>query len=152
MATAPIPIRHSPRSSSVDDIRVELPPIEEVARCWPIIETILRRATDRTRGFEPIDLLQLVMLGRASMFVVRDTGRIVAAAVTQVRAYPRCNVLEVPFIAGTGLKRWWQPLLDALDAQAEQLGCVDIAGWDRKGWSRFGFDITGVTLVRRLKP
>ena len=133
------------------DITIELPPIDDIARCWAIIEPILKPATDRVRGYEPVDVLQLIMLGRVTMFVIRDCGRIVAVAVTEVHQFPRCRVLEVPFIAGTGLKRWWRPLIDALDAQAEAANCTDIAGWDRKGWAHFGFEVRGVALLRRLK-
>jgi len=133
------------------DIVVSLPPLDEIARCWPILEPILERATKRIRGYEPVDILRLVMAERMGMFVVRDAGRIIALAVTEPRQFPRCRVLEVPFVAGTGLKRWWRPLLNALDAQAEALGCIDLCGWDRKGWAHFGFEVAGVALVRRLK-
>ena len=128
-----------------------MPRIDEIARCWPIIEPMLKRATDRIRGYEPIDILQLVMLGRQSMFLVRERGQIIAVIVTEMRQFPRCRVLEIPFIAGTGLRRWSQLMLDAVDAQALALGCVDICGWGRKGWSRFGFQIADVAMVRRLK-
>lgn len=138
-------------SLATSDIAVSLPPVDEVAQCWPIVEPILKRATDRIRGYEPIDILQLVMLGRQSLFLVRDTGRIVAVVVTEVRQFPRARVLEVPFIAGSGVRRWWRQVLDALDAQAEALGCVDLVGWDRRGWAHFGFAVAGVALVRRLK-
>src|SRR5262249_26692797 len=148
MPASPIPISILSPASLADDITVSLPALDEIARCWPILEPILQRATKRIRGYEPIDLLQLVLMGRMSLFIIRDAGRIVAAVVTEVRQFPRCRVLEVPFIAGTGLKRWWRPLLDALDAQAEAMGCVDLVGWDRKGWAHFGFDIAGVALVR----
>lgn len=152
MPTAPIRIKHLSLVSSVEDaIAIELPPIDELARVWPIIEPILKRATDRSLGYQPIDLLQLVMLGRMHLFVVREGGRIVAALVTEVRQYPRRRVLEVPFGGGTGLKRWIGPLMDALDAHAEMLGCQDIIGWDRVGWARFGFEAKGHILVRRLK-
>lgn len=138
-------------SSADEEIAITLPPPDELARCWPILEPMLKRATDRVRGYEPIDLLHATMSGRMSMFVVREGGGIAAAAVTEVRQFPRSRTLEVPFIAGTGLKRWWRPLLEALDAQAEALGCVDLAGWDRKGWAGYGFEVCGVALVRRLK-
>src|SRR5215469_8000202 len=148
----PSPTPTAPTSPcSLDDVTVSMPPLDEIARCWAIIEPILKRATDRGRGYEPIDILQLVMVGRMTLFVVRELGRIVAVVVTEVHQFPRCRVLEVPFIAGVGMKRWWRPVLAALDAQAEALGCVDLAGWDRKGWSQFGFKVVGVALVRRLK-
>lgn len=136
---------------SAEGISVTWPPLDEIANAWPIIEPILLRATKRIRGYEPIDILRLVMAGRQSMHLVRDHGRLIAVAVTELREFPRCRVLEVPFIAGQGVRRWWRPLLEALDAQAEALGCVDLVGWDRKGWAHFGFEIAGVALVRRLK-
>ena len=134
----------------VDDIVVELPAIDEIARCWPIIEPILKRATDRGAGYEPIDILSLVMLGRMSLILVRDGGRIVATAVTEVRQLPRCRMLEVPFVAGTGLKRWHTQLLEVLDAQAEAAGCSDIMGFLRKGGLKFGFEFDGVIVRRRI--
>jgi hypothetical protein len=135
--------------SIVHDIVVELPPIDEIARSWPIIEPILKRATDRAKGYEPIDILGLVMMGRMSLILVRDGGRIIALAITEVRQYPRCRVLEVPFVAGTGLKRWHEQLLEVIDAQAETAGCSDIMGFLRKGWIKFGFELDGVIVRRR---
>lgn len=126
-----------------------MPAIDEIARCWPIIEPILRRATDRAKAYEPIDILQLVMMGRMSLILVREGGRIVATAVTEVRQLPRCRVLEVPFVAGTGLRRWHRQLLEVIDAQAETAGCSDIMGFLRRGWTKFGFELDGVIVRRR---
>lgn len=137
--------------SSDDGITVSLPGLDEIADCWPILGPMLARATKRVRGYEPIDLLQLVMLGRMNMILVRERGRIAAVAVTEVHQYPRCRVLECPFIAGTGMRRWGRHFLDVIEAQAEALGCEDIAGWDRKGWAHFGFEVVGVAVMRRRK-
>jgi hypothetical protein len=130
-------------------IVVELPPIDDIARSWPIIEPILKRATDRAKAYEPIDILHLVMMGRMSLILVREEDRIVAVAVVEVRQLPRCRVLEVPFVAGTGLKRWHEQLLEFIDAQAEIAGCSDIVGFLRKGWVKFGFELDGVIVRRR---
>jgi hypothetical protein len=132
-----------------DDIAVDVPPIDELARCWPIIEPILKRATDRAQAYEPIDILQLVMMGRMSLIVVRDHGRIVATAVTEVRQLPRCRVLDVTLAAGTGLRRWITQLLEVIDGQAEIAGCSDIMVFGRKGWLKFGFELDGVIVRRR---
>jgi hypothetical protein len=127
-----------------------LPPIDEIARAWPIIEPILKRATDRSIGYEPIDILHLVMMGRMSLILVREGGRIIAVAVTEVRQLPRCRVLEVPFVAGVGLKRWHEQLLEVIDAQAEAAGCSDIMGFLRRGWIKYGFELDGVIVRRRV--
>jgi hypothetical protein len=132
------------------DIVVELPPVDEIARCWGTIEPILRRATDRAKAYEPIDILHLVMMGRMSLILVREDARIIAVAVTEVRQLPRCRVLEVPFVAGTGIKLWHRQLLEVIDAQAETAGCSDIMGFLRKGWTKFGFELDGVIMRRRV--
>jgi hypothetical protein len=150
MPAVPTPIRHLSPVYSADDIAVELPPIDEIARCWPIIEPILKRVTDRTTAYEPIDILHLVMMGRMSLILVRDGGRIIAVTVTEVRQHPRCRVLEVLFCSGTGLKRWIQQLLEVIDAQAEIAECSNIMVFGRKGWVKFGFDVDGVIMRRRV--
>jgi hypothetical protein len=149
MPVAPIRISDSSPAFWADDIVVEVPPIDEIARCWPIIEPILKRATDRAKAYEPIDILHLVMMGRMSLILVREGGRIIAVAVTEVRQLPRLRVLEVPFVAGSGLKRWHSQLLEIIDAQAETAGCSDIMGFLRKGWVKFGFELDGVIVRRR---
>jgi hypothetical protein len=150
MPTAPIPIRHLSPASWADDIAIDFPPVDELARCWPIIEPILKRATDRGKAYEPIDILHGVMTGRMSLILVREGGRIVAVAVTEVRDLPRCRVLEIPFVAGTGLKRWHEQLLEVIDTQAETAGCSDIMGFLRRGWVKFGFEFDGVIVRRRV--
>jgi hypothetical protein len=137
-------------ASSAPEIAVFAPSVDRIARLWAIIEPILKRATDRARGYEPIDLLQLVMLGRMGLILVTEDDRIVAVAITEVRVFPRCRVLEVPFIAGTGLKRWHEKLLDFIDALAIGAECTDVMGFQRKGWARFGFEVDGVLVRRRL--
>jgi hypothetical protein len=149
MLLAPTSIRRSSPAFWADDIVVELPAVDEIALAWPIIAPILKRATDRAIGYEPIDILGLVMMGRMSLIIVREGGRIVAVAVTEVRQFPRCRVLEVPFVAGVGLKRWHEQLLEVIDTQAETTGCSDIMGFLRKGWVKFGFELDGVIVRRR---
>jgi hypothetical protein len=135
----------------VEDIVIDFPPIDEIARCWPIIEPILKRATDRGKGYEPIDVLHLVMTGRMSLILVREGRRIIAVAATEVRQLPRCRLLDVTFCAGNGLKRWIEQLIEVLDAQAETAGCSDIMVGGRKGWLKFGFELDGVIMHRQAR-
>jgi hypothetical protein len=131
-----------------DDIAIDFPPVDELARCWPIIEPILKRATDRGKAYEPIDVLHGVMMGHMSLILVREGGRIVATAVTEVRQLPRCRVLDVIFCAGTGLKRWIDQLLGVIDAHAATAGCSDVMVYGRRGWVKFGFEPDGFILRR----
>jgi len=138
------------RALSAPEIDIFAPPVDRLARLWHIIEPILRRATNRAPAYEPIDILQLVMAGRMTLFVITEDDKVIAVCVTELKQHPRLRVLEVPFIAGTGLKRWHGRLLEVLDAQAEALQCSDILGFLRRGWQRFGFEEDGVILRRRV--
>lgn len=132
------------------DVKISLPPLEELARRWEQIEPILKRATDRTDCYEPVDLLQLTMAGRMWMRLVDEPEALLAVVVSEVRQYPRARVYEVPFIAGRKLSLWHVPLLATLDAHARMLGCTRIMGFDRRGWAKFGFRQIGVILQRDL--
>jgi len=146
-------IEHITPSNRGDSVAVTMPPLDALARQWPLIEPLLRRATDRWSCYEPVDVLQRVMLGQLALWTVVEDTELVAVIVTEARQYPRCRVLEVLFVGGKGnaVQRWYQPVLDALDRQAEAAGCDHIAAFGRRGWQRMGFEITGVTLMRRLR-
>lgn len=112
---------------------------------------MLARATRRSGCYEPIDLLQLAFAGRMGVWFVTRGDELRAVAVTQIIPYPRKRVLDVPFIAGTGLREWQGPLLGALEDHARATGCACLAGYDRRGWARVGgFAERGSILVRDL--
>jgi GNAT superfamily N-acetyltransferase len=134
----------------VPEITVRLPPLDELARRWAELEPLLKRATDRTDCYEPIDLLRFAMGGRMGIWFIERDGQLLAGAVTELRQFPRKRVLEVPFIGGRGLALWHRQLLEALDAHARDNGCAVLMGYDRKGWSNFGFKISGVLMERHL--
>jgi hypothetical protein len=129
-----------------------MPSLDEAAERWNDIAPLLKRATDRISGYEPIDLLRLVMLGKMALWLIEIEGRLVAAAVTEVIEYPRERTLSCPFIGGAGLRHWAARFLMALEDQARAAQCPVIVGYDRKGWGACGFEVSGVTLVRRVQP
>lgn len=147
-----IPWRAKPvAKSSVLKPVVSLPPLDEVARHWHLAEPIIKRATDRSGSYQPIDLLTLAFRGQGGIWFVWLGDELVAVATTTIQQYPRNRVLQVPFIAGRFMKAWHRPLLEALEAHAREAGCSALQGFDRRGWSRVaGFSETGVILERRL--
>lgn len=134
------------------DVEIRLPFLEEIARRWNEIEPLLKDATDRTECYEPIDILRLTMAGSMWIHLVDEPEEYapLAVVVSGVRQYPRARVYEVPFIAGRKLSLWHKPLLATLDAHARVMGCTSIMGFDRKGWTKFGFRQIGVILQRDL--
>lgn len=132
------------------DCTIRLPPLDELALRWHQAEPLLRRATSRTGCYEPIDLLRNALAGLMGIWFV-EFDQLVTVAVTEVRQYPRKRVLEVPFIAGDGMRRWAGPLLAALDEHGRHCGCAHLVGSGRRGWARIGgFREDGPLLVRDL--
>ena len=131
-----------------------MPSADQLARQWPLIEPLLKKATQRWYAYEPIDVLARILAGHPlGLWTVVEDTKLVAVIVTEIRQYPRCRSLEVLFVAGQGnaVKRWYEPVLEALDRQAEAAGCNDIVAFGRRGWARMGFEITGATLLRRVR-
>ena len=135
-----------------DDVIVRLPPLDELARRWCSVEPFLKRATDRTGCYEPIDLLYLTMQGSVAIWVVEVGGEIAAAIATELRQYPRRRILEVMYGGGDGMPHWIKPLVAAIDEYARHLKCTHVACLGRPGWARaWGAEKTGdVMLVRGI--
>jgi hypothetical protein len=136
----------------VSDVVVRLPPVDELALRWHQIEPFLRRATERTQCYEPIDLLYLTMQGQVAIWLVEISGSVAAAISTEMHQYPRRRVLEVTFGGGDGMAHWIKPLVAAIDEYARQLKCTHVACLGRPGWARaWGAELTGdVMLVRGI--
>jgi hypothetical protein len=135
-----------------EDVQVRLPPLEELAEHWTVIGPLLRRATVRNGCYEPIDLLQMAMAGQAGIWICEVDGEIRAAVVIRVTVFPRRRILEIVAAGGSGMKHWLEPLRQAMDRHAKELGCSHIASVARPGWLRaWGATATGdIGMVRNL--
>ena len=136
----------------MNDVVVRLPPLDELARRWREIEPFLKRATDRTGCYEPIDLLYLTMQGQAAIWIVEIGGSVTASVAVEAKQYPRKRILEVMFGGGDGMPIWIKQLGAAIDEHARATGCTHVATTGRPGWARaWGAQKTGdVVLVRRV--
>lgn len=129
---------------------VRLPPLEELVERWFAVAPLLKKATDRTRCYEPIDLLRMAMAGQAAIWLCESDGGIDAALATTLQVYPRRRVLEVMFGGGSNMRAWLKPAIETLDAHARQLGCNQIACAGRAGWARaWGGRLTGDVIIAR---
>jgi hypothetical protein len=129
---------------------VRLPPLDELALNWWRIEPLLRRATQITGCYEPIDVLQLAMLGRVGVWLAGDIDAVI---VTEVKEYPRRRVLEMMFCGGDNMSSWLEEAIAVMDEHARQQGCSHIACIGRPGWERAwrGQRTGDVVMVREIK-
>ena len=132
---------------------VRLMPLEDLALAWPHIEPLLRRSTQITGCYEPIDVLRLAMAGQVGVWVAERGNHIEAVIVTEIKAYPRRRILEMMFCGGGNMTSWVDTAIDVFDEHAKQQGCSHIACVGRPGWERAwrGRRTGDVVMVRDLK-
>ena len=131
---------------------VSLPPLEVLARRWNEIEPLLRKSTERTCCYEPVDLLILAGTGRVGIWLCMRGEAIDAVLVSQVTVYPRRKILEMLFAGGSNMAAWRDLAVQALDKHARELGCTHVACAGRPGWARaWGGHPTGdIIMVREI--
>ncbi len=113
----------------------------EIAEHWETIEPLLARVLDRfDYGSNASDLLLDFMNEERQLWSINDLD---AIAVTQISKLPRFSVLDVPLMAGSGMKEWMDDLVQTLREHAREQGCKYMDGFGRKGWTkrlhRYGF-------------
>lgn len=149
-ATLPIPPVSQVTKSA--DVRVFLPPLEELVKRWNEIGGMLEKATSRTCCYEPVDLLMMAGTGQVGIWLCMQGEEILAALVSQVTVYPRRKILEMLFAGGGNMRAWRDAAVQALDKHAKQLGCTHVACAGRPGWARaWGGSATGdIIMVREI--
>lgn len=127
-------------------------PAETAARIWPQVEGFIKGALKRghlENFYEPHDVLAMILLNQADLWLVHNNERIDAAFVTRFCTYPRSKTLYVSLIGGRNMKAWLRLVDEKIDEFARQWGCKYVEGATRQGWARLGrFKITGVSMIR----
>jgi hypothetical protein len=124
---------------------------DQAAHFWPTIGPLLAPLIDDEGLYRPTDILVQCIRGHALAWVAVRNHDIIAAMITRIEAYPRKQVVVVPYIAGTGMRSWAALFLRELEAYAMAKGCTRLAGGMRRGWARVAdFKEMGVVLWKDL--
>lgn len=111
-------------------------PAQCVPNVWATCAPLLQRAIDKTqRDFLIDDILRLLLSEDMQLWIWVEDFKIVACCITTITIYPQRKVCQLPYIAGSGLKRFL-----TCEAQfitwAKAHGCTQFEGFDRGGWLR----------------
>lgn len=142
----------SPVPRPAEEVQVYLPALEVLAARWNEIEPMLRKSTERTCCYEPVDLLIMAGTGQAGIWLCMRGEAIDAVLVSQVTTYPRRKILEMLFAGGGNMRAWRDAAVRALDKHARAHGCTHVACAGRPGWARaWGGHPTGdIIMVREI--
>jgi hypothetical protein len=107
----------------------------QVARMWPHVAHLIRRAMQRGGMGRFADVERDVLSADAYLWVAIDAGAVLAAAVTQVTQDNDHRVCTIVACGGRDFARWGGLIAGLEDyARAESCRRIEIAG--RPGWLR----------------
>ena len=129
------PIGHS-GTRSLAEYRLAKIEAREVANVWAQVAPWLESALAHGDGDMNLgDVLIALASGQHQLWVVRSSGRIVAAATGVVLQYPCRRVYAVPLMRGSEMVDWLHFHAE-IEAEARALGCSRMEGYARQGWAR----------------
>ncbi len=103
---------------------------------WDQVKPMLERALKHGPGEYEIDDIEAAISARDMQLWVYGLGsRIQAAAVTEVRVYPRTKQCVV-ILCGGKSRAAWREAASAIEAWAARNGCSSIMAIGRRGWAR----------------
>ena len=110
----------------------------EVPDVWQEVADMLKRAIDLSGGrYAMNQTLHELLLGKTTLWVVKDGEEIIAAWVLRLIEFPGRKTLYGDLLAGDRMKEWAHLMDEAVQDWARKFRCdyVEIGG--RDGWLRF---------------
>lgn len=103
---------------------------------WPQAAPHLERALARGRGEYAIDDIRAAIEARdMQLWVYGKFAKVAAAAVTEIRRYPRKTVCVV-ILTGGDSRTGWKEAARRIEEWAKAQGCTEIRAYGRRGWAR----------------
>lgn len=119
-------------------IRCSIVPVEGLRIVWPLVEAMLKRATDDSYGrYDIDDLMYKVFTGEFVLWiVVKDEDKIIAAVTSTFNIYPQGKFLSGQFLGGEELPAWRDSFCEIFDRWGRDNGCKAVEFVGRAGWSK----------------
>lgn len=128
-------------------------PTEMAQEAWPAVAHLLQEALDYGFGYMPEDVLAKLRQGLATLWVIEKDMNIVAACVTEIITYPRCNSLFIWLLGGADFKEW-KEAMTALEMYARHNRCDYMETAGRMAWKRLlgdlGFNSPRAICVKKV--
>lgn len=139
-------------------------PSDQAADVWPSIWPTLKKAVDRAPEEIRMTKDQLFTEwseGKRQVWVIVHIPKQELAAVVMTSVidagkwFPDSLALEVPFVAGKGMKHWLEALHKLLNSYGQHMGAQYMVGYGRKGWERMvkfkhiGYTDGGIRIMVR---
>jgi hypothetical protein len=96
-------------------------------------------------------LLDMCLRGDLTVWVVERNKKIIAAVLTEVKKTPKRKFLSIPWVGGSHMRDWLDPILEIFSSYGKSVGCDSMTGEGRKGWCRVaGFKPLTTVFIKEL--
>lgn len=110
---------------------------KDAPHMWPVVSDWCEGALEYAGGLMNLDDVKAaVAKNEMQMWVVMNASTPQAVCITEIRRYPRANVLTAILIGGTKLHKWAAQLDSLLTRFATANNCKFVDGYGRKGWEK----------------
>ena len=110
-------------------------PSDMARDAWPYAEDLVYQAIERCGLSSKRVVRDMVLDGRAMLWMVTDGKMLHAVVVTSLSVNERGTVCEIVACAGVGLRESLH-LLDGIEKYAKSIDCKAVRVMGRKGWAR----------------
>ncbi len=119
----------------MSDIILSSVPADKARDVWPYVNGRIWRAMNRGGLGSYRIVKDMILDGRAMLWLAQDGERIHAVAVTSLAITEWRKVCEITALAGSGMRNWFA-FLPAIERYAKNEGCSSMRLMGRKGWAR----------------
>lgn len=116
---------------------MNLVPIQEPEKVWPLCEPLIQKVLDRTDPFEDIDDIYKDLLSRdRQLWVVERDGEIQAAILTSIHEYRGKRYGTLTHAGGKNASEWFD-IVNPIGEYFKREGCLTFTIIGRKGWLKY---------------
>lgn len=105
-----------------------------IEKLWPTIWPMLRASVEEFGVETEKDVLDDLVSGDRALLMAGD-----ACGVLRVISTGK-KFLEINYIGGKNIKKWWPQMSEAMDLMAKHTGCKKIISYGRPAWKRIATD------------
>lgn len=110
---------------------------EQIPLAWEELESFIEKSIEKSFGMMTTrQCYDMLCAGQAAAFATSRDGKLRLVLVVRPVEYASYRVARIIAMAGTGLREAHR-FVDALEAWAVALGCVELEGWCRPAVTRF---------------
>lgn len=122
---------------------------------WPAVYAVLEAAMGRA-GYTAHTLIDDLLAGRAQLWVLRERGDPIAAAVSELETTANGLFVNGRLLAGQGMAGWLDDALHCVESHARRVKAKGIRITGRNGWERVlegrGWKRAAVVMELEFEP